>query len=94
MVYKKWRLKYYSNYIIKQILKKKCASLDTVKPKIILSKNSYIPKNFLNFYFYIYKGNMFRKLKVTKYSIAFIFGNFVLTKKPSHYPIKTKKLKR
>ncbi len=58
---------------------------------ILYNRNSNIPKQFINLKFLIYKGNCFKKLKITKYYIGFKFGEFSFTRKPFKYPLIKKK---
>lgn len=59
--------------------------------KVFYTRGSIIPKIFLNNYIAIYKGNMFKKLYVTKFNIGFKSGEFSFTRKPFYFPTKEKK---
>ena len=61
------------------------------KNSIIFLKFSFINKILLNRFFYIYKGNNFRLLKILKFQLNFRFGAFVFTRKPFKYLKKIKK---
>lgn len=63
------------------------------KHKIFINRTSIIPKNLINEYIIIYKGNIFKKLYVTKYNVGYKLGEFSFTRKPFYYPIKEKNKK-
>lgn len=60
------------------------------KNKIIFRKNNFILKKLVNEVFYVYKGNKFRNLIVTKFHILSRFGHFCFTRKPFKFIQKTK----
>jgi len=58
---------------------------------LIYNKTSTIVNTFVGVLVRIYKGNLYRKLFITKYIIGFKFGEFAYTRKPFLYPLKKKK---
>lgn len=59
----------------------------------VFNKSTTIVGNFLGQNINIYKGNLFRKIFVSKYLIGYKFGEFTHTRKPFNYPIVKKKKK-
>jgi len=59
----------------------------------VFNKSTTIAGNFLGQNINIYKGNLFRKIFVSKYLIGYKFGEFTHTRKPFNYPIVKKKKK-
>jgi ribosomal protein S19 len=62
-------------------------------PTHIFNKSLTIVKGFLGFYVMVYKGNLFRRVHVTRYVLGYKFGEFTHTRKPFNYPIVKKKKK-
>ena len=63
------------------------------KGVIIYNKSTTILSSFVDFYANIYKGNLYRRLKITKYIVGYKFGEFTHTRKPFTFPVKKKNLK-
>jgi len=57
----------------------------------IWSRNSVIPSNFLNKTVWVYTGNIFRKVVITKEKIGFKFGEFSFTRVKKKKKSKIKK---
>ena len=92
MARSKWKFFFFDKEIYKYIyLNKKKINKENLKNKIIFSKNNTIPLFFENYNVYIYKGNIFKKFVFKKFFEGLKFGNFILTKKPFHFPIKKSK---
>lgn len=60
------------------------------KNQIFFKKNYYIFRILNKNNLYIYNGNKFRNLKIKYFYIGLRFGNFIFTRKPFKYLIKTK----
>jgi len=57
----------------------------------IFNKSLTILKGFLGLKIVVYKGNLFRKVYISKYLLGYKFGEFTHTRKPFNYPIVKKK---
>lgn len=90
MARSRWKLPYLNNKIFRVSLKKK---KQTIKSKILylFDRSSLAPTSFVNFFFFIHKGNSFKKLVFKKYFFGRKFGEFSFTKKPFFFPLKKKK---
>ena len=85
---------YFTRYTLTRILKmKKLKKINVFKKFFIFNKSNTILKSFIGTQFNVYKGNMYRKLIITKYLVGFKFGEFTHTTKPFTYPVKKKKNK-
>jgi ribosomal protein S19 len=60
------------------------------KNQIFFKKNILISKNFKKNSLFIYKGNKFRFIKINYFHIGLKLGNFVFTRKPFKFLIKSK----
>lgn len=85
----RWKLNFFSNYIYKNIFYLKVKKAN--KKKIIFNKASNIPKLYSNTSSLIFKGNVFKKLKVSKFNVGLRFGYFTITRKPFYFPDNKKK---
>lgn len=62
-----------------------------INRKIILFNNSSnINSLLINKKLFIYKGNIFKKIIISKYHTNLKLNNFLICKKPFNYPIKKK----
>jgi len=59
----------------------------------IFNKSLTVLKGFIGFNITVYKGNLFRRVYITRYLLGYKFGEFTNTKKPFNYPIVKKKKK-
>lgn len=91
MARSKWKSFFISKDIWRFLYFKKSNSFLKKKNKITFSRNSVLPSGLLNDYIIIHKGNIFKKLHVTKYFIGHKLGEFSFTRKPFYFPIKDKK---
>jgi len=91
MARSKWKSFFFSKDIWRFIYFKKSNFLKKKKNKLTFSRHTNIPKELLGTYIIVHKGNIFKKLNVTKYCIGFKLGEFSFTRKPFYYPIKDKK---
>lgn len=82
----------FNRYLLVRLLSK-ATMLRQTKHIYIFDKSSMIPKSFIGLPVSIYKGNLFRKIVVTRYLAGFKFGEFTHTRKPFNYPIVKKKKK-
>jgi len=73
-----------------QIFKKNNIS-KKVNSTYVFNKSLIILKSFKNEYSVVYKGNLFRRLKVIRYILGYKFGEFTHTRKPFNYPLKKNK---
>lgn len=64
--------------------------LNVYKKIVLFNKNSNINILFRQKNIYVYKGNNFKKIHITKYHIGLKLINFLFFKKPFNYPIKKK----
>lgn len=81
-----------NRYLLAQIFNKSKVQLEN-KHVYIFDKSTIILKSFLGRSVNIYKGNLFRRISITKYLVGFKFGEFTHTRKPFSYPIVKKKKK-
>lgn len=90
MARSRWKLSYVNNKIIRNSLKKK---KQNVRSKILylFDRSSQVPASFNNFFFFIHKGNSFKKIIFKKYFFGRKLGEFSFTKKPFFFPLKKKK---
>lgn len=77
-----WKGLYYTNSILKCCLLVSIQKKLKFKNKIIFIKSNSIPKNFLGLKFIIYKGLIFKSIKIDKYILGYKFGEFTFTRKP------------
>lgn len=68
-------------FLIKLNITKKC---------ILFNKFNNINSLLINKKLFIHKGNIFKKILVSKYHIDLKLKNFLINKKPFNYPIKKK----
>lgn len=62
-----------------------------VRSRLIFKKSSNIPYSFSGFRLDIYKGNLFKSLKINKFMFNLVLGSFVFTRKPHTFISKKKK---
>jgi len=91
MARSKWKSFFISKDIWRFLYFKKSNVFLKKKKKITFARNSILPSGLLNDYIIVHKGNIFKKLHATKYSIGYKLGEFSFTRKPFYYPIKEKK---
>lgn len=72
-------------YFLKSNVKKK------KKLKRLFNRASPVPSCLVNNTVGVYKGNIFKKLFITKFLVGYKLGEFSFTRKPFTYPIKIKK---
>ncbi len=85
----RWKLNYFSKYVYKNIFYTKLRNVK--KKKIIFNKSSCIPSSYINNIILIHKGNIFKKLLITKFLTGMKFGEFIITRKPFYFPDNKKK---
>jgi len=85
----RWKLNFFSKYVYKNIFYIKLKN--TKKKKIVFNKSSNIPFSYINNTILIYKGNIFKKLLITKFLAGMRFGEFIITRKPFYFPDNKKK---
>lgn len=81
----------FSKIIIKKIFLIKTLTSENLHSIILFDKSSTIPKCFKQTIVKIYKGGVFKLLKIEKYVIGKKFGEFVFTRKPNTFIKKKKK---
>lgn len=81
-----------NKYLVLRILKY-IFSKDGQHYLYIFPKSLVILKNFIGFQVMVYKGNLFRRINISKYILGYKFGEFTHTRKPFNYPIVKKKNK-
>jgi len=87
-----WKLKFYTKHLfIKNKKFKKFKNKNVKKKLIIFNKSLPVLKTFIGISVNVYKGNFYRRLKISKYLIGYKFGEFVHTRKPFVYSLKKKK---
>ena len=91
MELKRWKLCYCSDGLYKKLLIVNLRGILRGRQKIIFLKADKIPKKLVNQWVLIYKGRVFRKLFISKFIVGYRFGEFVLTRKPFKFFLKTKK---
>lgn len=90
MARSRWKLPYIDYKIIRALLKKK---KQRVKSKVlyIFDRSTVATQSFVNSFFFIHKGNSFKKIAFKKYFFGKKLGEFSFTKKPFFFPLKKKK---
>jgi ribosomal protein S19 len=86
----RWKLNFFNSYIYKNIYYLKVKKLKK-KKKIIFNKASIIPYLYSSNSILVYKGNLFKKLKINKFLVGLRFGVFTITRKPFYFPDNKKK---
>ena len=81
-----------NRYLLARVFNKSKVQLQN-KHTYVFDKSTIILKSFLGQPVNIYKGNLFRRIVITKYLEGFKFGEFTHTRKPFSYPIVKKKKK-
>ena len=89
-----WKCTYFNKYTFLKVLKLKNDKVFKKKKLFIFDKSLIVLKPFLDITVNIYKGNLFRKLTVSKYLVGYKFGIFTHKRKPFIYPIKKKNKSR
>ena len=85
-----WKCGSINKSLLKKIILKKSTNKVSGKQQIIFNKSFYIPSIFQGEYFKIYKGNVFRRIKISSMMVGVPFGVFIHTRKPFKYVIKNK----
>lgn len=62
-----------------------------MKNKVIYNRSLNILNCFKNFNFFVFKGNIFKSIKINKYCSFYKFGEFSFTRKPFKFPLIKKK---
>ena len=90
MARSRWKFSNINYKIFRVLLKKK---KQKVKSKVlyIFDRSTTIPQSFVNSFFFIHKGNSFKKIIFKKYFFGKKLGEFSFTKKPFFFPLKKKK---
>ena len=84
----KWKMQYFSNFILRKIIILKKKNDFKRKKFIFYNRSSSIPNCFNNYYFRVHKGNIFRRIMINIFNVGYKFGEFSFTRKPFHYPLK------
>ena len=74
-----------------KIWKTKVKKLRRNLKRAFFSRNLLVTKSLIRCTIYIHKGNIFKKLFLSRYLIGKRVGEFAFTRKPFKYPIKKKK---
>lgn len=88
MARSKWKNKFFSFDLWKKIIFIKQNLFKKVTKKDKHFRSSSIPLCFNLLKIGIHKGNIFKKLYITKHIVGYKFGEFSFTKKPFYYPKK------
>lgn len=91
MARSKWKFCFFSKKSFNLIYNCKLNINYKFKNKIIYNRSLNILNCFDNLNFYIYKGNIFKFLKLNKYYTFYKFGEFSFSRKPFKYPFIKKK---
>ncbi len=94
MARSKWKNKFFTFDVWKNIMLIKQNNLKKISKKNKFFRSSSIPNCFMSLRLNIYKGNVFKKIFVTKQLIGYKFGEFSFSRKPFFYPKKDVKKKR
>ena len=86
----RWKSNFFSETIYKNIFYLKLNKLKR-KKKVIFNKSSHIPNIYNNTGVFIFKGNLFKKLNISKFNVGLRFGNFIISRKPFYFPDNKKK---
>lgn len=90
MARSRWKLSYINYKIFRTLLKKKKQKLKS-KVLYIFDRSTVASQSFVNSFFFIHKGNSFKKISFKKYFFGKKLGEFSFTKKPFFFPLKKKK---
>jgi ribosomal protein S19 len=91
MARSKWKNKFFSLSLWKNIINIKQNFLKKVFFKNKFYRSSSIPKCFCSYFVNIHKGNIYKRMLINKNVIGFKFGEFSFSRKPFFYPKKDKK---
>ena len=90
MARSRWKLSYVNYKLVRVLLKKK-KQKNKSKVLYVFDRSTTTPQNFVNSFFFIHKGNSFKKITFKKYFFGRKLGEFSFTKKPFFFPLKKKK---
>lgn len=87
----RWKFLYFKSFFWKNVFLNKFSKNKNIKKKFkITNKSTRIPKMLLYSYVSVHKGNVSIHKRINKWMIGKRFGEFVFTRKPFFYPIKSK----
>ena len=81
----------FSCCVLKRIFAVKTSKDLYKQNRFIFKKSNNIPGSFLGFKLAIYKGNLFRNLKINRFMLSLVMGSFVFNRKPHTFISKKKK---
>lgn len=81
----------FTSCILKRIFIVKTSKDLNKQNRFVFKKSCNVPLSFLGFKLAIYKGNLFRNLKINKFMLSLVIGSFVFTRKPHTFISKKKK---
>ena len=94
MARSKWKNRFFTFDVWKNIILVKQNILKKVSKKNKFFRSSSIPNCFTHLRINLHKGNIFKKIFVTKQLVGYKFGEFSFSRKPFFYPKKDVKKKR
>ncbi len=94
MARSKWKNRFFTFDVWKNIILVKQNILKKVSKKNKFFRSSSIPNCFTSLRINLHKGNIFKKIFVTKQLVGYKFGEFSFSRKPFFYPKKDVKKKR
>lgn len=94
MARSKWKNKFFTFDVWKNIMLIKQNNSKKVSKKNKFFRSSSIPNCFTSLRINVYKGNIFKKIFITRQLVGYKFGEFLFSRKPFFYPKKDVKKKR
>ena len=86
-----WKFQHINSFFYKNLFLSKFKNIKILK---VYSRSTTILNFFSKKTIYIYKGSLFAKINLSKFTKGYKIGEFSITRKPFSFPQKNKKNKR